>query len=780
MRGVGKLLSAHILILCLALALMAGAFGEEVAVKVMVEPEGCGSVILTPPDPEPGVYVNATAIHEPGCRFVMWKSNVREINGSISNPLYFYARPNMTLIAVFLRLGEVEANASNYAFLVVKANVSGFPEDVRLVPRGFETFISAPNEIYISEDKRWVFVGWSGDVDAITGARNSPITSVRVDRDVTLVASYILYRKFLNLWYPESEFVNVEAPVREVSEGVRAVPKLLRMKVVNQTFPLTTKIPRDLLGYVEVVYEDQYLIRVIAPIDEPVKVAVEDVIGLSFEDRPLEYWAPKDSIVTITALEDEVGEYWLVPEFKKIIIQATSPKTVILRYERKPYAWMSGLFFYPFVNDIAIKLRDTRLWPIALVILSDPVKFYITFGGFLGMIGGVCYAGYLGMRRAVRRIMVMARKEKKATREPRILKVIQPTLARSTPSREAAPTPSYENPLVNFLLDMARSSISAPVTDTSLPPAEQAEEIDFTPLDLVLSGEKREVPAKLIVARRWTPQHFEVLKKAVEEGRLTLEGEPEPYQDVVEKVINGLSGGAVCVYGDGAPARRRVVYKVAEALGRRPIILEEPPPRELQNALKFLADKIEGEPPLVVATEQVPDDYVKLLTAASGILDAPFVKLSKEPVMGLTNVEVRDLTVEDLLSTAIALAIKKGVLQYFNFGALEGLANSAYTLRGVDSLERFFEEFDPSKSIDEQIKQLIESELKNMFTNEELLSLLLVAQSNRPLSEAVRVYKNLLVQLEPKANINDMVALFEDKIKKLVAMGEAFKIPGRR
>lgn len=782
MRRAAATSSSLILILCMALALTMAALAEDSAIKVMVEPEGCGSVTLTPPEPEPGVYVNASASPAPGCRFVMWRSNIQEVNGSISNPLYFYARPNTTLVAVFMRLGEGEANASGYVFVVVKANISILAPYVKLVPRGSSTLVSVPTEIPVNDYERWVFTGWGGDVDAITGLRDSPLVNVHADREVTLIATYTLYRRFLDLWYPISEFVEVEAPVRQISDEVRAVPAQIKMRVLNETFPITTKVPKDLLPYIEVVYDEQYRVRVVALVDEPVKVAVGDIVGLSFKERPLDYWAPRGSILRVVALEEEAGEYWLSPDHRSMTIQVTSPKTLVILYERKPHAWMSGLPLYPLVNNIAFSLRGTGLWPVASVILSDPIKFYVVFGGLIALIGGACYACYVGIRRGVRAIAVGERG--RPAREVRILKALRPTLSVSTIPREAAPPPSYENPLVSLLLDIARSSLAAPISEGPARQAERAasanEGLDFAQLDRVLSGERGSVPARLVIARRWTPQQYNMLRRAVEEGRLILEGEPDPYQDAVERVVEGLGGGGVCVYGDGAPARRRVAYRVAEALGRRPVILEDPPPRTLEDALRLIAGMVGESPSLLIATERVPNDYVKLLTAASGILDTPFIKLSKEPVMGLTSVEVRDLTVDDLLSAAIALAIKRNVIQHLDFSLLEEVARGAYALRGVDSLERFFGEYDPGGDAEEQVRRWIEGELRSLFTNEELLSLLLVAETRRPLSEAVRVYKNILIQLEPGANISDMVELFEDKVEKLVAMGDAFKLPGRR
>lgn len=784
MRLMARIVAA-VLLIAIALALSPTMAEEPRAgwPTISVEPEGCGEVSLEVLEERAGsVYMLAEAKSALHCRFVEWRSNVPDYNGSISNPLRFWLRPNMTLTATFLQLGEPPQNASGYAFVIVKANISGFTPHVRLAPRGFETYVSVPEEIYVTESERWVFAGWGGDVESIVSPKNAPAIAVKVDKDVTLVANYVLYMRFLDLWYPASEFAQVEAPVKELGYGLRAVPKEVRLKGLNETLPISAKIPRDLMRYAEVLYQEEVLIGVVARVDEPVKVSINNVIGLAFSDRPMEYWAPRGSTITVVALENEVGAYWLSEDSQVLIVTADAPKIVELRYEVKPHAWMSGLIIYQPVNSLASMARGTRIWPIIEVILEDPLRFSIASGGAIACLGAAIYGlakGAMGLKAHAQRSRGLRRAATSPFRAFQSFKmgdVLQPAPER--PASAAA-----QSPIVSILLELVRESGAAGggaqagyAGKTAL-----ADE-ELVKLEGILAGGSGEVDVNALTRRRWSPRDYEALRRAVEEGRLSLRGSVKPYHDVISRVCDYLSAGPgaiMCLYGD-AKAASYIAKEASSNMSRLPVFLNRLETGDVGRAIEEVAAQVpETGQALLIATSEVPDKAVKALMVVAAALEVPAIKISDYPIRGLACVHVAQLDQDDLLAIAVAKAAESRAVKQLNYEVLEMLSRCAYALRGIQTVERFFSIAGPEHGMG-RLRALIEEELKTLFTEEELSALQLAIESGRPLLDSVKIYRDILIQMEPRGNIRAMVSEFSKKIKGLLLLErEVESIRGR-
>jgi hypothetical protein len=749
--------------------------GERVKLILDLEPRGCGEVYAEPPGENytyaPGTMVQVYARPAEGCRFAYWASDLAGLNGSISNPVTLTLFSDTYLKAVFARIGAPRPGAgegAKHVFLRITANVTGFQEEVRLVPAGEEVTITVPREIFVNDSARYVFVGWDG-LDS-----KEPTITIRVTEDTAVKALYTLYLKFMDLWYHYTDFTEFHAPVVELGPGARMRPTHLLLRPVNITLPAGSRIPRELADRVEVKYQKEYLLTVGSTISEPL------VISLNGEPITLEStvqrWVPEGAAVTLTILWEPERAWVAGPTQRSLMMDG--PKSILIEFEEKPHAWAldSPLkpLIYPILDSVAARLRGGPLWPQASRIISQPILVYAIFAAVPAAVGGIGYMGYRILSRitvgAGRGRKVIEERIRRAEPEEIISAIPSGTATMATGMRreeelpESAPFPEWlhvEPQGGVEPISMATRPVEEPTWPAGEP--EEAEGPKMDPLQLISAG--GEVLAGDLVeamAGRLDEEVFNALRDAVLSGRLTIEClDGEVWSPLwVRRVAVVLEReGAAAIIGADIFVRERVARWLGlvekAATGGSYKLLENAYERDVEGAAARI-----GGASLVILGEMVGPETVMVYRYAAGLLRCRLVKLGEGP---LPPARIQYPSVEELAAYMAVKAAAMDLIDRVGLDEVMEVADIASMSRSYTTIDDYLKMLATGPISLGEFKRLESSRLFDRFEQEAVA----VWRRTGRINDAIIHYSNILVQMDP-ANAEVKLRIFREKLVKIV------------
>jgi hypothetical protein len=772
---------------------LTSAQAGEVRLTLDLEPKDCGRVYAEPPGENytyrPGTMVQIYAEQAEGCKFAYWVSDLAGLNGSLNNPVTVTLFSDAYFKAVFVRVGAPKPGGEvtqpkTHAFLRVTANVSKFQEEVRLVPIGEEVTVSVPRDIYLNDTARYVFVGWDGYES------KEPLIRVLVRGDTTVKALYTLYVRFMELWYHYSDFIVFYAPIVELSPEERLRPVHLTLKPMNITLPVGSSIPREFSDRVEVKYQKEYLltIRSLAPETIPVMVNGEAVSLGSYIER----WIQEGLKVDVRVLVDETERGW-IREPKQLSLIMSSPVSIVVEYEEKPYSWAldSPLkpVLYPILETIARSYKGTGMWPQISQIVSQPMLVYAMVFGFPTGLAGIGYAGY----KLISRVGVGGLKVSRARRviEERIRKArpeeIISAISSGTPSsgmgREEIRLPD-NMPFPEWLhLEAAESMeeyeparLEEKAEPEVIEPVEKLEreervEEEFRRIDIMeeisRGGGMRADELVEALVDRLDEEVLEKLREAVLSGRFKVTAVENTVWSpaMVRRVSRVLDEkGAVAVEGADPYVRKKVAEWVGaierEVTGKPYMHLEDAYERDVDSVAARIGDAC-----LVILGEAVRPDVTKAYSYAVRLLGRKLIKLGGGP---LPAVRLENPSRSELAAYMAAKAALTGLIDRIGMKDVAEVSMIASRSRGYETVDYYLELLSGGP-ID--LDTFRKKESDKLFDGHEKIAVDMWRRTGS-VSEAVAHLGNILAQIDP-AKAETRLRIFKEKLLKTAGYMEA-------
>ncbi|MEM2232189.1 MAG: hypothetical protein QXP81_01465 [Nitrososphaerota archaeon] len=368
-----------LIFLMLALSLPALA-QNTYRVDVTAEPAECVAQITGQGTYQEGADVTVAVVPRPECVMRRWEVTMMGTTSSFEatdNRLYLKVLSDVSVKAILEKFFTPERPLVK---ILVIANVTGIenrlPKPVYAI-KGTTVTLSVEKEIFVGEDK-YVFLYWKRGDEVYS----EPTIRVVAETDAVFVAHFYRYRRFLDTYYPISEFVELKPET--VVEGDR-VGRIVAVQVEGMKEPLKlpTMVPRVALRLVSPVYEwyAKVYLDLVSP--EPVDALIN---GNRMTLRPgrNELLFRENETVSMAAI---------VPRTLKVVQQA--PGTLIAKpgyvtrmvYEEKPHAFLLRDLPAP-ISELAFSFADFSEglfmlgWPLSTVVMLGFVSVGIAGAAF--------------------------------------------------------------------------------------------------------------------------------------------------------------------------------------------------------------------------------------------------------------------------------------------------------------------------------------------------------------------------------------------------------------
>jgi len=586
------------------------------------------SVSATPPDCVLGLTGSGSyrqgsratieARVSPECRFVKWVFRGGGLPEEVAaNPFTFYVFDDVEATAILEKLYRDNGTVIERVYIAFSANITSKALNLprpKIVRPGERVDIYAQTEVLDGEYK-YVFLYWSGP-DGLRIDRAS--ASITVNKSMTLVANYYVFRKFLDEYYPLHVFVKTSYPDVELPDGTVQRAVAIRVQGYNITLAIQP-VPEPLLNLVEPVYERYipYIITVSSP---------EEVV-LTVNGKPLEVGSSvrlmdREGKAVVIEAPSEAGNVRLkkvmlgnMPQkplgsgSEVIAFPLSKPIEVELIYTTIPHAFLREI---PVVGALAYTLTETGYSILGAILgttlYSDveeipfPIALATPLALIIGSGGGLAYAARIISRRGVRASIAAAGRGsirgvrsriaslmEKNEAEPDILpiKTELPYESRFTASPELVKMLEEAEP-VEAVEGAEAEEEEEPVFDTDF--MEKLEEL----VRVVEEGGRGTFPSSLLQLTRFTETYLD----AVQTNRVRLEIDTTPliYREEITKLVRKIlatPSGVITVSGGDRLLRERVVEKALERAGRKWVkaggLILPPEPTAIAQTLKKTA-----------------------------------------------------------------------------------------------------------------------------------------------------------------------------------------------
>jgi hypothetical protein len=558
---------------------------------------------------------------------------------------------------------------------------------------------------------------------------------------------------------------------------------------MNITLPVGSSIPREFSDRVEVKYQKEYLltIRSLAPETIPVMVNGEMVSLGSYVEK----WIQEGLKVDVRVLVDETERGW-IREPKQLSLIMSSPVSIVVEYEEKPYSWAldSPLkpVLYPILETIARSYKGTGMWPQISQIVSQPMLVYAMVFGLPAGLAGIGYAGY----KLISRIEVGGLKVSRARKviEERIRKArpeeIISAISSGTPSsgmgREEIRLPD-NMPFPEWLHLEATESMEeyepARLEEKAGPEVIEPEEVgigerveeEFRRIDIMeeisRGGGMRADELVEALVGRLDEEVLEKLREAVLSGRFKVTAVENTVWSpaMVRRVSRVLDEkGAVAVEGADPYVRKKVAEWVGaierEVTGKPYMLVEDAYERDVDSVAARIGDAC-----LVILGEAVKPDVTKAYSYAVRLLGRKLIKLGGGP---LPAVRLENPSRSELAAYMAAKAALTGLIDRIGMNDVAEVSMIASRSRGYETVDYYLELLSGGP-ID--LDTFRKKESDKLFDGYEKIALD-VWRRTGSVSEAVAHLGNILAQIDP-AKAETRLRLFKEKLLKTAGYTEA-------
>jgi hypothetical protein len=376
---------------------------EEYTVKLSATPPECATALIGSGRYRQGSQATIEVRVSTECKFVEWRIKGGGLPDSVSaNPFTFYVFGDIGAEAILQKLYRDNGTVVERFYVAFASNITSrayTPPKPKIVMYGEEVNIYTPQEV-LDGDYRYVFLYWSGP----EGLRiDTPSTTIKVNKSMTLVANYYTFKKFLDEYYPIHIFVKPSYPDIELPDGRVERAVALMVKGYNVTIPLQP-VPEPLIKLVELVYETYipYIVAVNSP--HPVDIILNGqkvTVGSSVkllgkEGGTISLEAPS-RYGRLRLDRYEVGGRPRIGYGGKsglIIAQLTNPLSILITYTEIPYAFLIDV---PLVGGLAYSLTETGYSILSIFFTDlDTIPYPIAMALPLALIAtpgaGIAYA----------------------------------------------------------------------------------------------------------------------------------------------------------------------------------------------------------------------------------------------------------------------------------------------------------------------------------------------------------------------------------------------------
>jgi len=738
---------------------------EEFNVTLRGEPVDCVSALAGSGTYAAGSAVIVEARPSLNCKFVKWIAKGLPYNEADSNPLIFQIGNDVELVAVFERIYETPGGTPIGRVLVyMKTNITGMPEKppVTMMP-GSEISVNFERELYLG-DKKYVFLYL--EVDGVV--YDVPNTRVKAPTEGKLIvtAYYYTYLKFLDEYYPLSQFVSVDVePVRQLSEGVRE--RAVGYRVGTTSFKLDQPIPRQLAGLVEPEYVREVRLRVYS------KAGV-DINGIRYEANPYaEVWVREGEQVVV-AVPEKLERHRLQAINTDVLAVSgntafgplRAPATVMVAYREIPNAFLldipvAGPFLLQ-ISDLGVYLTGLEGLPALAAgmlvvfspIMAAPAVAYVRRKG-----GGIRWG-----TRLVRGVREMSA----------VQAAVTASLPHSRPGEWEEGMrvrgrihihPTFKN----TILELVETHTVAGNHDEEPAVVEDAGEVRREAEEALRrldeGGNATLSPAHL-AALDCDIVTYDILRKAIEEKRLKLQGGPGylGYDAEGAAIERRLAAGEAVVVVKSADTRLGEIV-ATEACRRAGLSVKRASPHPIEDPRKAalqLRKQAGGAKALIHSHGDAMTEKLAVKTAPlAGIAQ---VIVSPNPALPAT-VELAEPSKERYVSIAAALAASRNMLPRLTHENLDYMAELAYSFRGVQTIEEALAnlEKEPKGDAYEILRQAYRDEVAKAFTKQELELLM----SHETVEELRSSFISYVRQTRPGSPVELEWSRFYGRLKRL-------------
>ena len=774
MRALPPLLS-----LVLLVAVLAAAQGQEERVAVILEarPEDCARSLEGAGQYMKYSQVMIRARPVSNCVFVGWEIvQGMDFYFTSANPFVFYAERDFRAVAVFERLYEGPEGVVDRVLISFGMNVSlpqgSSPEPVIARP-GQRIRYVYPEEIPLGEQK-YVFM-----YVEVNGARqDSPVVELQAPEKgvLNVNAYYYTYVRFLNEYYPLDQFVDVPAEVKTLSDSERMVPKSYR--IGGYDFPLSQRVPRQLLGLVNIVYVRQYKVVLASNGAEPLIAVNEKTVRLA---PTAHLWVDEGQTLFISYPERfekyRLKSSWvqgLRPVGLAAVGNITGPVTLLLEYERipnlefldTPYA---GQILYG-IAELGGRVAGVEGFPALMIGTA------VILSAIAAPLSAIVLASSKLFSRSARA------PPKAAHRERGVRGVIQPLLAAEEAGVSAEELEKHIRArgrirLPSDVAELLRSVRSESEADEDGDTAgeifrrifyRREDELAELLRKLYNGNGVVEASPYLLCHIPWKPETLSAVK-----NRLRLKGDLgyACFEREGAAIISKLQDGAtIVVESPDIELGVAVVERACRDAGLRAVRanISRTGIKEVAREVKRLAagaDAVIFTPPR--------GDVERDIARSSALTGLIHIIVSEKPTLA-PGIKLRRPSAKEYVGIAAAVMAEHGLLDLLSMDSLTYLGEMAYGFNGLATLRRaaahLSERAGRNRGLDvqEALRQIFKQELLKTFTPEELELINTVTT----VEQLKRTYISLVRQLKPGADPTLELANLLERLRRLGWMEE--------
>jgi hypothetical protein len=719
----------HLLLILLLMAAALSPLQEtQYRVTLSASPAECAAALIGA-----GVYreggqatIEARATTE--CRFSKWVFSGGGLPREVTaNPFTFYVFGDIEATAVFERLYRENGTVIQRVYIAFTANISSNSLNLpkpRIVRPGEVVDFSVEREV-LDGDMKYTFLYWEGP----DGLRiDSPTSSLKVNKSITLVAYFYAYKKFLDEYYPVNLFKRPSFPDVQLPDGRVQRAEAIRITGYNVTLPLQP-VPEPLFSLIEPVYYTYvpYVLEADSPTQVSVKINGQElriasqVKLMDREGKTIVIEAPT-SLKEAFLLTVSLGDRMLTPstqEVETVVVKLERPLYITLHYKPKEHAALLGI---PVAGEALYSLAEVGyrflglLHPQPLTLpyylaLASPIAIVASAAGgsyalarkFSGaglraaVAGGVRTAA--GLRRRIAPIV---------DRGPPSIQLVEASQEPPADAVFKAPEPLAE------MMDTIKlaNPVEEPVADEGEMAfvEEESETFDkIEELEKVVAERHRRitVPSSLLQLTQFEEPHF----NAVAEGYVRLEPDETPAiysreMRELQRLAATIKAGLLTVAVGDPLLTRRAVEQALKKAGRRAAFLGNvilpPSPDAAAAELKKLAKGADA-----IVLEKQPAPWLAQAAASARLL---IISLGKKG-----EVTFPPIPASKMPAVVASLLAEKNMLQRLDYRQFLELVSIAEMFRGTETVTSFIEMLEQGMSPEEALDGIWATEFRKTF-----------------------------------------------------------------
>lgn len=716
------------LMLLLMVSALSPAQETQYSVALSASPAECAAALVGAGLYREGGQATIEARPTTECRFTKWVFSGGGLPREVSaNPFTFYVFGNVEAVAVFERLYRENGSVIPRLYIAFAANISSTVLNLpkpKIVRPGEVVEFSVQREVLEGEMK-YVFLYWEGP----DGLRiDSPTSSLKVNKSLTLVANFYAYKKFLDEYYPLYLFKRPAFPDIQLPDGRVQRAEAIRIMGYNVTMPIQP-VPEPLLSLVEPVYYTYvpYILEADSPVPVAVKVNGKDLV-IASQVKLIDREGKTIVVEAPTAVKEaymsavSIGDRMLTPssqEVETVVAKLEKPLYITLMYKPKEHA---ALLSIPVLGEPLYSLAETGYRMLALLhpqpmslpyplALASPIAIFASAaagsyafarkasasGLRAAVAGGVRTAA--GLRRRIAPIV------DKGTPAVQIVEV-----GNEPPASAVFKAPEPLAEMVENIKLMNPVEETEPDEEENTLAEEELETLDKVEELEKVAAERHKrvtVPSSLLQLTRFDENLF----NAVAEGYVKVEPDERPAiymgeMRQLQRLASSIKVGLITVaVGDQILTRRAVEQALKEA-GRKAAfvgnIVLPASPEAAAAELKKLAKNADT---VVIETRAAP--WLAQAAASSRLL---IVALGKKG-------EITFPPIPDAKTPAVvaSLLAERGALQRLDYGQFTELVNIAGMFRGSATVASFIEVLEEGMSPEQALDSIWAIEFRQTF-----------------------------------------------------------------